>query len=1015
MKMLLKMHFFSIRFLSVGIVCSLLFQNIMLNAQTPMTGVVSGIVTDQQGTPLIGVNVLVSGTTKGTITDIDGKFNIETGTAKVKLTFTYLGYIPQTVSPASSTLKIILLEDTKQLDEVVVVGYGTQRKKDLTGAISVVNTKNLEKQHAVNLGSALQGQVSGMSVTTSGEPGSSADIKIRGIGSFSNLGPLYVIDGMIINGSQREFNVNDIESVQVLKDASATALYGARGANGVIVITTKKGKSGPAKFDFSLNYGISQIAKKIDMMNSLDFLRLNRQAYENAGMEWPGEPSQGQVLTNTDWQDEFFKMGQTLDVNMNASGGSENGNYLLSFNYVNQDGTAIGTSHNRISIRSNAEARKGILTIGENLLLATSTTDPIAGSPFIDLVRMPSIIPVYNTDGSYGTGSSSYQTYGTNPIGLQNTHQTTQTSYRAIGNAFVQAEPIKGLKLKTNLGIEYHNWFDRELTIYDQIRYLEVSSYENYLLERKGHFFTWMCENTATYEKTIDKHKFDALIGYSAQKTKTQNNTASVYDLTDGYWVLGAGNTEAAVTGIDSEYTMTSILGRINYDYAGKYLLQANIRRDGSSRFGKNYRYGTFPSASAGWRISEEPFFAKPRQIVDDLKFRVSYGTIGDQQAVGNYDNATYIVTGEGAILGNDQTYYDGAIQKGRANPDLRWESKTTLNIGLDFSMIQQKLYGSVEYYDAKSEDLLVQLPISWTEGTDIVPWVNYGSLKNQGVEISLGWRETKNKFKWNVSANLTVNKNTVLALGDQFVEAGLSNVNRTEVGRSIGDFYVLETDGIFQSWDEVYEHTTTLEDGSVKMIQPDAEPGDIRYKDLNSDGTINESDKRYYGSPLPKASLGLNFNAEYKGFDFSLFFYGVTGNMIYNNVKYYLERMNETSNAPANLVPWTTENHSTTTPRAVIGQTDNTLAYSDRWIEKGDYLRLQNVQLGYTFPKKWMNATKVINSSRIYIGAQNLFTLTNYSGYDPEISGGSVYAKGNDDGHYPPVKTVTFGLQVSF
>lgn len=1010
--MFFKKHVPTYQFLSAFFLLFLLtMQNI--TAQSP--GHFSGVVVDRSGSPLIGVNVVVDGTNRRVITDMDGKFSIEAGSRNPKITFTYLGYISQTVSPNSPSVKITLLEDAKQLDEIVVVGYGTQRKKDLTGAIGIVNTKNMEKQHAVNLGSALQGQVSGVTVTTSGEPGSSADIKIRGIGSFSNVGPLYVIDGMIIDGSQREFNVNDVESIQVLKDASATALYGARGANGVILVTTKKGKSGPTKFDFSLNYGVSEIAKKIKMMNSLEFLRLNRQAYANANMEWPGEPAQGQVLTNTDWQDEFFKMGQTLDLNMNASGGSENGNYLLSFNYVKQDGTAIGTSHDRISIRSNTETRKGIFTVGENLLLATSTTDPIAGSPFIDLVRMPSIIPVYNGNGTYGTGSSSYQTYGTNPIGLQNTRQTKQTSYRAIGNAFAQIEPIKGMKLKTNLGIEYHNWFDRELSIYDQIRYLEVNSYENYLLERKGHFFTWMWENTATYEKTVGKHKFDGLLGYSAQKTKTQNHTASVYDLTDGYWVLSAGNTEPAVNGTDSEYTMTSILGRINYDYAGKYLLQANIRRDGSSRFGKNYRYGTFPSASLGWRISEESFFEKARKTVDDLKLRLSYGTIGDQQAVGNYDNATYIVTGEGAVFGNDQKYYDGAIQKGRANPDLRWESKTTLNVGVDFSMFAQQLYGSIEYYNAKSKDLLVQLPISWTEGTDIVPWVNYGSVRNQGVELTLGWRETKKAFKWNASANLTVNKNTVLSLGDQFVEAGLSNVNRTEVGRSIGDFYVLQTDGIFQSWDEIYAHTTTLEDGTVKMIQPNAEPGDIRYKDLNKDGTINESDKRYYGSPLPKATLGLNLSAEYKGFDLNLFFYGVTGNRIYNNVKYYLERMNETSNAPAGLVPWTAENHSTTTPRAVIGQTDNTLAYSDRWIEKGAYIRLQNVQLGYTFPQKWLDTTKAVKSLRMYMGAQNLFTLTNYSGYDPEISGGSVYAKGNDDGHYPPVRTVTFGLQVSF
>ena len=482
--------------------------------------------------------------------------------------------------------------------------------------------------------------------------------------------------------------------------------------------------------------------------------------------------------------------------------------------------------------------------------------------------------------------------------------------------------------------------------------------------------------------------------------------------------MLSAGKTEPSVTGTDSDYAMTSILGRVNYAYADKYLFQFNIRRDGSSRFGKNYRYGTFPSFSLGWRMSEERFFTPVKNVIDDLKLRTSYGVIGDQQAIGDYDYATYITVGEGAIFGPDQTFYPGAIQKGRANPNLRWEQKATFNIGVDFSMFDQHFYGSVEYFNSKSKDLLVKLPISWTEGTDITPWSNYGKLKNTGVEINLGYRETKRAFKYNIGLNLSHVKNEVLELGESFREGGTNGVNRSEKGRSVGDFYVIKTNGIFQSWDEVYAHTTTVtENGQTitKLIQPDAHPGDIRYIDANNDGKIDKDDRQYVGSPLPKFEMGITFSAEYKNFDFSLFMTGVFGNKIYNVGKYWLERMDETSNYPKDLKPWTEENHSTTTPRPVIGTTDNTLAYTDRWIERGDYFRIKNLQVGYTFKDSWLKKTKFIGSARLYVSAQNLWTITGYSGYDPEISGGDVFGQGNDNGHFPPVRTFSIGAQVSF
>lgn len=1007
----------------VGISCIFLANTNAAYSQLT-SNIVEGIVTDVNGEPMIGVTVVAEATTNATMTDIYGKFSISVNPENPTLKFSSVGYNPQIVRVTTSPIAVTMIEDNNLLDEIIVVGYGTQRKKDLTGAISVVNTDNMKKMHSPDIGQALQGLATGVNVTTSGVPGSTADINIRGIGSFSSVSPLYVIDGMIMQGSQREFNMNDVESIQILKDAAAAALYGARGANGVILITTKKGKDGETKIDFNASYGVSNISKRLEMMNSLEFLQTQRLAYENAGLVWPGEPEQGQVLTNTDWQDEFFKTGITKDLNLNVSGGNSNGNYLFSFNYYDQEGVVTGPTHQRFNIRSNTEARKGILTIGENLTFGRSTTVPLNGSPFVDLALMPPIIPVRDSDNpdEYGYGSTAYPTYGSNPIALQETRDYKQYNNRLLGNAYLQIEPIKGLQIKTSLGVEYFNYFDRYQTTYKQLRYLTVEKYETALQENNGETLTWIWENTAFYQKTIGKHNFDALLGYTAQKTESHGNTAIGYNLaTDGLWVLDQTSEDQTVSGSDGAYAMTSILGRINYNYDDRYLWQFNLRRDGSSRFGANNRFGYFPSASFGWRISQEEFM-QPVDWVDDLKLRFSYGTLGDQQAVGNYAFATYVYTSEGAIFGSgEQTYYAGKIQKGRSNPNLMWEEKTTFNIGLDFTLLNQRLYGTVEFFDARLRNLLITKDLAWISGTDVSPITNYGAMSNKGVEFQLGYRETQRAFKWDVSLNLSAVRNKVLDLAnDAIYYSGTNGVSASEVGRSIGEFYVLRTDGIFQNWDEVNQHTATIVDEDTgieitQLIQPNAEPGDIRYKDLDGDGAITNGDREYIGSPFPKFEGGLNFSAEYKGFDLNLFFYGVYGNLIYNNVKVNLESMNGTSNYPKGLDYWTGEGTSYTTPRPYIGQTDNTIAYSDRWIERGDYLRLKNVQLGYSLPEKLLKGTNFIEKCRVYLSGQNLFTLTGYSGYDPEISGGSVFSKGYDDGHFPPVRTITCGLQVSF
>lgn len=990
---------------------------------------ISGIVTDKKNDPLIGVSVTEVAANTGTVTYENGQYRLSVS-PNAKIRFSYLGYKSVEIPVDSRTVYNIQMdEDVSELNEVVVVAYGTQRKKEITGAISVVDTRQIEKMMVPGIGQALQGLATGVHVTTNGRPGASADIVIRGIGSFNSVFPLYVIDGMILESSQREFNMNDVESVQVLKDASATALYGARGANGVILITTKKGSDGATKINFNGTIGVSQIAKRYEMMNSVEFLRINRLAYENAGKEWPGEPAQEQKLINTDWQDEFYKTGITRDYNLNVSGGNKNGNYMFSADMYNEDGTVIGPFHNRITVRSNTEARKGIFTIGENVMIGHSETKTLQGNPFIDLARMPPVIPVRNPENpeEYGFGSSSYHTYGTNPIGNQETHDNRQYNLRIIGNAFLQIEPIKGLLLKSNAGIEYFNWFDKYKTVHKQLRYLSTSQYQDELREGNGAMHSWLWENTAFYKNSIGSHNFDVLVGYTAQLKERRGNSVTGYNLTQkDFWVLDRVSKEAgaspAIGGSDENIAMTSLIGRINYNYADRYLLQLNVRRDGSSLFGPNYRYAVFPGVSLGWRISGEEFM-QPLAFINDLKLRLSYGKAGNQGAISPYKFATYIAQGDRVgIYGADPKIYTGLIQTGLANSNLRWETRETYNIGLDFTLCNQKLYGSVDYFDARLSDLLIQKAQSWMKGVDINPWMNYGKINNSGLEMQFGWRETKQAFKYNVALNVTHTSNKVLALdGDEYYYSGIGLSSYSALGRSLGDFYVLRTDGIFQNWDEVYAHTATVIDPATgqtttKMIQPNAQPGDIRYKDLDSDGEISvEGDRYFAGSPFPQFEAGLSFSCEYKGFDLNLFFYGVYGNHIYNNTKFWLERMDETSNLPKNLNPWKGQGTSNTTPRPYMGTTDNILQTSDRWIEKGDYLRLKNIQLGYTFSAGFLKKTKLIEKFRVYVGAQNLVTLTGYSGLDPEISGGGIYDKGYDDGHFPPVKTATCGLQISF
>jgi len=1005
--------------------------------------ILRGRIIDESGSPLPGATIFIKGTNTGTTSDLNGQFELPVPAEGATVVFRFVGMKEQEVYVKDQqSIEIVMTTEVIGLDEVISIGYGVQKKKDLTGAVSVVNVDEMKKMKVTGIGEALQGQISGVSVITSGDPGSMAEVRVRGIGSFSNVGPLYVIDGLILNDANH-INVSDIESIQVLKDASSAAIYGARGANGVIIITTRSGKEGPARVSFSATQGWEELGKKIEMMDSKRWLYYNQLSYINAGAEWLGQPEDSTVIPNTDWQKAIFEMGKVADYNMTVTGGGKNSSYMLGGGYFSQEGVLKGPWYDRYTFRVNAEGTQGKIRFGENLsFIRTNQKLTNTGtSSFANALTMPPVIPVRDPDeitgrGYYGYGSVRYPTYSTNPVGQQETLDDRVYNNRLIGNIFGEWNIIKGLTYKANLGIDF--WYGRRKQIDHAytIRYLSVETRRNdRLWEVSDERMTLLNEHTLTYKLSLGKSNFEALAGFTTQTNKYKYLANEGYNQkVPGLWQIDLVSVQNNMWGSEQANAMISYLGRINYDFDGRYLFQFNIRHDGSSKFGPNTRWGTFPSASLGWRISNEKFFESLRSIVSDLKLRGSYGVLGDMQTLGNYDyQATINHSGpyEGfyAVFGEDQSVREGALQSNRVNPNLKWETKTTLNIGIDFGLFGNKLYGTAEYFDSKSSDLLVSLPLAMATGVgvdqylaDAVEWTNYGEMKNTGFEFTLGYREMAREFKYSVSANLTTLRNKVLKLGaaEGYREGWFNQVNRTEEGRSIADFYLIKTDGIFQSMDEVFAHTTRVLDPATQeyktvLIQPNAKPGDIRFVDYNQDGKIDLNDRQWLGSPLPKFELGLDFSGEYKGFDVTMFWNAVYGNKIFNGVRIWIESMDAPNNIPADLHPWTYDHPSKTTPRPYFGTTDNAKAQTDRWLEDGSFLRLKTLQIGYSMPETLLRKSQFLNKLRVYVSCQNLVTFTKYKGYDPELTDHDVFVRGCDIGGYPPVRSFLTGVQLSF
>lgn len=984
----------------------LMFATLNLYAQT-LT--ITGTVTDESGLPVPGVSVVVKGTSNGMSTDLNGKYKINAASTAT-LVFSVIGYTTQEIQVNNQTaINVKIMASNTSLNEVVVVGYGTQQKKDLTGAISVVKPADLQKRQATTLAEAMQGLASGIKVRGGGQPGSEAQIQIRGLKNFSSSNPLYVIDGMI-STANRDFNPNDVESIQILKDASAAAIYGSRAANGVIIITTKKGKNGPMKIEFAGKSSL-QTMPRYKLAQTPEFAALNYMAYDNAGVT----RQQLNLNVNTDWQKEAFRTGNIQDYNMNFSGGSDNSSYLVSTGYMGNKGTVISTGFNRYSLRVNTQGKKGIFSIGENLAITRSKSDEISGNPILDVIRMLPTIPVFDSanPGGYGYGNEvKARTFGTNPVAIAALEDRFNENTRIRGNMFAELQFTKWLKYRFNAGIDYSA---------DHYKYLRKEG--NWTLnqaydpaianENRAEYSNALVEHTLSFNKSFGKHTVNAVAGQSYQRADyaqiwgTKRNILYNPSISQYYDVLDQGS-EPQTGGYRTREDLISYFGRVEYNYADKYLLNGVFRSDGSSKFGPDYKFGSFPSVSAAWRISNEDFFKKVSWI-DDLKLRGSYGTVGSNN-ISAYEYNALINTFSTVVFGPGQTVQSGATQVKLANSDLHWEKLIQQNYGFDATILNHKVTLSADYFIAKTKDVLIAYPLLLSTGNDGGnPRVNGVSLNNTGFEMSANYRDDSHPFKYGVGVNFTTLRNKVSDLGYSKNKTYVGNTV-TQEGQPIGMWYVLQTNGLFQSQAEVDNY----KNAAGKIIQPTAKPGDIRFKDNNGDGQITNDDKVVVGSPWPKYEIGLNLNASYKNFEFSMDWFGSFGATVFNGPRSVMERFDDNSNYPAGIQPWTPTNPNTTVPRAYYASTLNSRGDTDRWLEDGSFARMKYVGISYSLPASLVKKIG-FQRAQISISGQNLLTITKYKGLDPEFSNGSIFEKGYDYGAFPNLKMYSIGLNFGF
>ena len=995
--------------------------------------VITGKVTDaSNGQPLIGVTVQVDNSDIGTITDLDGVYSLPIKEEGSTLTLSYLGYDSQNIVVGNaSTLNISLRPSTSQLEEVVVTGYGTQKRSSISGSVATIKSGELDEKPLLRVEQALQGRAAGVQVAqVSGSPGSALTVRIRGVGTINNSDPLYIVDGIAVDGLDF-LNPKDIESINVLKDAASSAIYGARGANGVVLITTKGGKKNQAGIiSYEGYYGTQRASRLIDLLNATEYATLQNEAYLAAGKIPLPEFSNPQALgEGTDWQEAIFESAPIMSQQLRITGGGEKSAYTISGNYFTQDGIVGGPKSNfkRTTLRINGVNEiKPYLNIGTNLGFTWLERKSLSenneyNSPIIRALNIDPTTPVYKADGTYAY-SDYADTDIANPVnGIAQTHNKWQTN-RLVGSVFSDLKLHKNLSLRSSFSSDITFAIQRTFTPkYDLSNIPSISeapaaekSVFNSVGIGNNTWKNWQLENVLTWQNKYNDAHDVTIIG----------GTSSIANRYDG---SGGSNTNLPTNNVEDAYisntidpiesqtayhfatesSLLSYFAKSNYSFKNKYLLSATMRMDGSSKFGKNNRYGLFPSFSAGWNVSDESFWNF--SPITNMKLRASWGQNGNDR-IGDYTFTTIVLKGQNYVFGPNETITNGSVALTGANPDLKWETSTQTDIGVDAELYDGRLNFTADYYIKKTSDMLYAAPIPLTAGTE-PSLQNVATALNKGVEFALGFRNSSAGFKYGFEGNIAFVSSKVTGLGlnskpvfSGQIQSANSTAAKTDIGHPLASFFGYVTDGIFQTQAEVETHAFQSDETS---------PGDIRFKDLDGNGIINQEDRTYIGNPTPDFTYGLTTDLAYKGFEVNIFFQGSQGNDIFNNtVRYDFIYVNRPSSV---LGRWTGPGTSDSEPKVSLNDGNQNARISDRFIEDGSYIRLKTFQLGYNLPKRWLNKVRLSNM-KIYFTGQNLLTFTKYKGYDPEIGNisGSLEI-GIDRGFYPQARTFIGGLSFSF
>ena len=968
---------------------------------------VQGVVKDQTGETVIGASVMEKGTTNGTITGIDGDFSLNMS-PNGTLVVSFVGYKTQEVQvKGQKQLQVVLSEDAEMLDEVVVIGYGTMKKSDLTGAVSSIGNKDIKDSPVSNLGQAIQGKISGVQIVDAGKPGDNVSIKIRGLGSINNCDPLVVIDGVPTDLGLSSLNMADVERLDVLKDASATAIYGSRGANGVVMITTKRGTEGKGKLAVSANYSFQNATNVPSLLNAAQYAELSNDMMVNSGRnpnpEWANPSELG---AGTDWMDELLRTGVMQNYTVSYSGGNEKSHYYVSGGFLDQSGIVKSVNYRRFTFQSNSDAQVlKWLKFSNNITFSADTKK--SGSYNIgDALKALPIYPVKNEDGSWSGPDGNSEWYGStrNPIGPTELNKSQTDGYNFLANLTAELTFTKWLKFKSTFGYDAKFWFIDNFTPKYNWKPTPTEETSRYKSDNKS--FTYLWDNYFLFDHTFaEKHRVGLMAGMSAQwNTNDYLNAQKNVFMFDNVHEMDNGEEMYAIGGNETEWALLSYMARVNYSYEDRYLLTATIRRDGSSRFGKKHRWGTFPSVSGAGGAPPEKWLPK-HDYINDLKVRAGYGVTGSQASVGNYSYLASYNTSVypfGISSGNQTALVSSTL----ANPYIHWEEVAQTNIGFDASLFNSRVMFSFDAYLKETRDMLVKASIPITSGFEdtTTTYTNAGKVRNQGIEMSLHTINLTGELGWETNLTATYNKNKIKDLNSD-VPYYINQINNSYVTMLAKDypinvFYGYVTDGIFQNQSEVNTHA----------VQPGAEPGDIRFRDLNNDGVINDSDRTVIGNPNPSWLFSMNNSLSYKGFELSVFLQGIAGNKIYNANNIDNTGMAAAYNQTTDVLKrWQGEGTSNSMPRAVFGDPNQNTRVSDRFVENGSYLRLKNITLSYTFPKQWLQKAQIENA-RLSLSCENVATITGYSGFDPEVG-----INGIDQNRYPISRTFSLGLNFNF